>query len=261
VQEFPPIGGDPYYGSYNMAPVIEATREAATELLETHVRDIVPAGIPVKRVLLAGTPARGIEEAADELDADLVVLGTRGRGGLTRLLLGSVAERALRLAERPTLIVRGEEGEVTEAPRLTQILCPMNDSPVAMAAFHAAHTTARLFGAKLTVLTVVEEAGRAEAPGSLSRAVEALRARLVQELGASAEEDLARCQFQAVAREGDAAEQVIAQAREDAVDLVILGAQHKRFFDSTVLGVTTDRVTRHAPCPVLVVPLMPEGSA
>lgn len=257
VQEFPPIGGDPYFGSYSMTQIMEATREAVEKLLEDHVREVVPAGVSVKRELFVGSAAAGIEETAEAAAADMVVLGTHGRGGLTRLLLGSVAERALRMATRPTLIVRGDSEEAI--PRLREILCPMNESAVAMAAFRVAFAAARVFGAKLTALTVVEAPGGEETPGDLARAVEAVRTRLEAELGPSAEEDLAHCQFQAIARQGDAAEQVIALAREAGTDLVVLGAQHKTFADSTVLGVTTVRVTRHAPCPVLVVPLRPEG--
>jgi nucleotide-binding universal stress UspA family protein len=257
VQEFPPIGGDPYFGSYNIAQLMESTREAVAQHLEEHVREIVPSDIRVKKELLAGAAAAGIEEAADAAQADLVVLGTHGRGGLTRFLLGSVAERALRMAERPTLIVRGAEGEATAEPRLTEILCPMNDSTVALAAFRAAYATARAFAAKLTVVTVVEAPGGEAAPGELARAVDALREKVQKEMGPAGEKELAHCQFEAVARHGDAAEQVIALARESNTDLIVLGAQHKTFFDSTVLGVTTVRVTRHAPCPVLVVPLPP----
>jgi nucleotide-binding universal stress UspA family protein len=254
VQEFPPIAGDPYFGSYNIAQIMESTREAATKYLEEHVREIVPAGVPVKRELLAGSAASSIEEAAEAAAADLVVLGTHGRGGIPRWLLGSVAERALRMASRPTLVVRQMEGRAVE-PELQEILCPMNDSAVASAAFRVALAAARIFGAKLTALTVVESPGGEEVPGDLARAVEALRERLRQEIGPSADADLAHTQFQAEARQGDAAEQVIRLSRESGTDLIVLGAQHKTFFDSTVIGVTTDRVTRHAPCPVLVVPL------
>jgi nucleotide-binding universal stress UspA family protein len=254
VQEFPPIAGDPYFGSYNIAQIMESTREAATKYLEEHVREIVPAGVSVKRELLAGSAASGIEEATEAAAADLVVLGTHGRGGIPRWLLGSVAERALRMASRPTLVVRQVEGRDVE-PELQEILCPMNESACAMKAFHVAFAAARIFGAKLTVLTVVESPGGQEAPGDLARAVEALRARVRQDLGPSAEADLADIQFEAVARQGDAAEQVIQLSRDAGIDLIVLGAQHKTFFDSTVIGLTTDRVTRHAPCPELVVPL------
>ena len=43
------------------------------------------------------------------------------------------------------------------------------------------------------------------------------------------------------------------QTQDRAVDLIVLGFQHKRFSDTTVIGTTTVRVTRHAPCPVLTV--------
>jgi len=54
-------------------------------------------------------------------------------------------------------------------------------------------------------------------------------------------------------RRGDAAAQVIDYACADAAGMIILGAQHKRFADTTVIGTTTVRVTRHAFCPVLTV--------
>ena len=56
--------------------------------------------------LLEGDPATVIAETAGEIDADLVVMGTHGRTGLTRLVMGSVAEEVLRRASCPVLTVR-----------------------------------------------------------------------------------------------------------------------------------------------------------
>ena len=72
---------------------------AAAELREKLTR--VTRGSPT------GTPASEIVAAARAFDADLVVVGARGRGGIERLLLGSVSERGLRDARRPVLIVKG----------------------------------------------------------------------------------------------------------------------------------------------------------
>jgi len=72
---------------------------AAAELREKLTR--VTRGSPT------GTPASEIVAAARAFDADLVVVGARGRGGIERLLLGSVSERVLRDARRPVLIVKG----------------------------------------------------------------------------------------------------------------------------------------------------------
>ena len=66
--------------------------------------------------LLEGDPATAIVEAAEETGADLVVMGTSGRTGLTRLLMGSVAEEVLRHAPCPVLTVRGPVPVRTEEP-------------------------------------------------------------------------------------------------------------------------------------------------
>jgi nucleotide-binding universal stress UspA family protein len=180
-----------------------------------------------------------IQEYAAAQNVGLVVLGTHGRKGIGRLLLGSVAERILRVARYPTLIIRpfpAQDVPEAAAPRVSHILCPVNYSEVARAAFEHASAVARAFAARLTAVFTVEQ----EHPTA-----ENLQ---------GAEDRLRECRIQAVVRHGDAGEQVISIAREAAVDLVVIGAQHRRFADTTVLGVTTVRVTRHAPCPVLVVP-------
>jgi nucleotide-binding universal stress UspA family protein len=252
-QEFLPITLDPV-SSYALPlgscaeELQEAAREAATQQLEEAVRQYVPGSVRVTHELLSGAPAEVIQEYAMAQNVGLVVLGTHGRGGIGRLLLGSVAERTLRVARHPTLIIRPfPSPDVPEAaaPHVSHILCPVNYSEVARAAFEHASAVARAFSARLTAVFAVEQ----EQPTAenLKGAEDRLRAWLHAE-------SEPECRIQTVVRHGDAAEQVISIAREAAADLVVIGAQHRRFADTTVLGVTTVRVTRHAPCPVLVVP-------
>lgn len=80
------------------------------------------SSIPVERRMLEGNPAREIVRYAESSDVDLVVMGTHGRGGLNRILLGSVAERVVRSSTVPVLTVRvgeapdpDEVGETSEA--------------------------------------------------------------------------------------------------------------------------------------------------
>lgn len=68
----------------------------------------------VHTAVVRGAPHRAILDYADEHGADLVVVGTHGRKGLDRLLLGSVAERVLRTATVPVMVVRGEPEEDEE---------------------------------------------------------------------------------------------------------------------------------------------------
>ena len=81
-------------------------------------------------------------------------------------------------------------------------------------------------------------------------AVEAEMARLCRGVPA---EYSRQCKIQHLVREGSAANEIIAQARSLGCDMIVLGAQHQGFFDSTVIGTTSVRVVRHSPCPVLTV--------
>jgi nucleotide-binding universal stress UspA family protein len=211
----------------------------------------LPDSVRTTQELRMGSPAEVIEACARSVGADLVVLGTHGRRGLSRLVMGSVAERTLHLARHPTLIVHPPSGPAQpETPTVRHILCPINTSDVARFAFEHASAVAQQFGARLTALFVVEEQ-QADAE-SLRSAEERLRAWLCADAGAD-------CDFQPVVRMGDAAAEVILLARQTASDLIVIGAQHRPLADTTVLGVTTERVTRHAHCPVLVVPLPHAG--
>lgn len=98
---------------------METSWESVSELLHEEGRAALDAAerrldgnVPVERATVEGSPSREIVAYADEHDCDLVVMGTHGRGGLDRILLGSVAERVVRTAEVPVFTVRvGPTGE------------------------------------------------------------------------------------------------------------------------------------------------------
>jgi nucleotide-binding universal stress UspA family protein len=68
-------------------------------------------GVPTEHRMLEGGPAREIVAYAERSGADLVLMGTHGRGGINRILLGSVAERVVRSSPVPVLTVRVDAGE------------------------------------------------------------------------------------------------------------------------------------------------------
>lgn len=82
-------------------------RNAATRRLEAAVADLRQRASDAKGLLTQGTPWEEILGAAKETDASLIVMGTHGRRGLKHVLLGSVAERVVRLSPIPVLTVRG----------------------------------------------------------------------------------------------------------------------------------------------------------
>jgi len=84
----------------------EQALERAIGLLESEVvRDIRMRGVGVQVVVRSGDPAPTLLAIADDVGADLVAVGTRGRGGPADLLLGSVARTVADRARRPTLVV------------------------------------------------------------------------------------------------------------------------------------------------------------
>jgi nucleotide-binding universal stress UspA family protein len=224
---------------------LERAKAAARRYLTEYVRTVVGAERDVESLLVEDTPARAILETARARDADLIVMGTHGRSGLSRIMLGSVTERVLRESDRPVLAVRHTAGASPE-PRFSiqRLLCPVNGTPIAQKALRHAAAIAQCFDAELTVVHVLED----DAHTTSERDA-------LAHLCAWVPEDVRlHCRVKEMVRRGNAAEQILETARALQSDLIVLGALHKRFFDTTVIGTTTVRVTRHAPCPVLVVP-------
>lgn len=90
----------------------DVLREEGESALERVEEVVAKYGVPVETRLLEGSPSRRIVEYAESEDCDLVVMGTHGRGGIDRLLLGSVAEGVVRASSVPVLTVRvGDEEE------------------------------------------------------------------------------------------------------------------------------------------------------
>jgi nucleotide-binding universal stress UspA family protein len=84
-----------------------SARREARKRLDALVGQARRAGVRTSAVLLEGVPHERVARAARSKRADLLVIGTHGRGGLAKLFLGSVASRLVALTPRPVLTVRG----------------------------------------------------------------------------------------------------------------------------------------------------------
>lgn len=93
----------------------EMLREDAEAALADVERLAEEVGVPVDTAVLDGSPSREIVRFAERIDGDLIAMGTHGRGGIDRLLLGSVAERVVRSASMPVLTVRVGHDEPDES--------------------------------------------------------------------------------------------------------------------------------------------------
>jgi nucleotide-binding universal stress UspA family protein len=101
---------EPYPAVPEMAPTdFETLGDTRRELEALH--QTVPKAVRARTSLRTGTPPVEIAEAAADLGADLIIISTHGRKGLTRMVLGSTAEKVVRHAPCPVLIVRETERE------------------------------------------------------------------------------------------------------------------------------------------------------
>ena len=235
-----PMNPEGPYGYY-LENATDARRDAAVRLRD-YAQSKVPAGVHVETTVIDDVPARAIVEMADNVDAQLIVMGTHGRHGLTRALLGSVTERVLRMTSRPVMSVTPRIFETSKGIGIKSILCPVNFTPVARVALEHANVLAEAFDARIIVMYVAEES-------------DALLSLDLQQEFASWLDPLVRenAQYKKVIVHGDSAERVLDFADHVSADLIVVGAQHKFFADDTVIGSTTERITRFAKQPVLTV--------
>jgi nucleotide-binding universal stress UspA family protein len=215
-------------------------RDRLAKELREHVQRHLPgvAG-DVETRIVDKAPAQAVLDTADAIDADLIVMGTHGRTGWRRALMGSITEKVVHHTSRPLLCIPGVEGQSAQ-PRIGKILCPVNFTPVARMALEHAARVAETFDAELLVVHVAD---------ALDQAVD-----VASDFSAWIDPELRnRCRYTHVIATGNAAEEIIRIARGAAADLIVLGSAHKRFADETVIGTTTERVIRFAKRPVLSV--------
>jgi len=86
---------------------LQEVEDAAQSNMEEALARVTAAGLTAERVVLYGVPFQEIVETAKARQVDLIIMGTQGRTGLMHVLLGSVAERVVRLAPCSVLVVRG----------------------------------------------------------------------------------------------------------------------------------------------------------
>jgi len=99
--------------------VWESTKAQLIEALDDDVRALADAGFGVRLVIRFGDPAQEIADLIEEDDIDAVVMATHGRSGLSRAIMGSVAERVLRMVHVPVVMIRGRDD--TAVPALTPL--------------------------------------------------------------------------------------------------------------------------------------------
>jgi len=239
-------------------PVHEPTlQEQLLAELRQFLEPAASAGIPVRTAILEGDAVGQILEQARYLPADLVIMGTHGRGGLRRWVLGSVTEKVLRTSPCPVLTIRPAETPVLPAA-LNRVLCPVDFSESSMSALQQALSIVQHAAGHLTVLHVIEGypepldlVGFDLSIAELMRHLEqSARERLRQ---AVPEEARRWCQPEEVVTTGKAWQKILQIAQEQGANLIVIGVHGRDPADLMFFGSTTHHVVREAACPVLTI--------
>ncbi len=240
----------PRYFTEGQIGALDAEAASRRQALEHEVQDlaqkVLGSRVSFTVSVIEGHAVEVILQRLAQSPPDLVVMGSHGRSGVARILLGSVAENVVHEAHCPTLVVRGPELP-SGLDHLQRVLCPVNLTDASRDSVETASGVATALGAELSVLQAVEDD---RAHGDAVR----------QELCQWVPEDVrGHCQISEIVLKGDAAEQIILFARREKTDLIVLGAEHKAFLEFSILGRTTERVLRHGPSSVLLLPNLSNG--
>jgi len=219
-------------------------------------------GIPQRSYVRHGQVWRNLNSIIEDNHVDMIVLGTHGRTGLGKLLLGSVAEDILRHAPCPVLTVgpkvsgraklpafpkRGHDVAPLEL-ELAQIVFATDFAPGAAGMAQRAVKLAEEFRARLTLVHVIEDYTQlGSRPGPIEEGTSRLQALIPAD---------AALQYPAetVLEFGSAAERIVKIAAEREADMIILGARSARDIGSTHLPWSSaHHVIAQAHCPVLTI--------
>jgi len=238
-----------------------AVRGRLQSALETLASPASALGVPVRIEVHEGRVVPEILERARAWPADVVVMGTHGRGGFERWVLGSVTEKVLRKAPCPVLTVPPPASGIHAESSILfrRIVCPVDFSGASLAALGYALKLAEESRAEITVLHVLEWLVEDE-PGAkiagfdvpeFRRYLEKDARERLEKVVPEDARDWCRPRGEVVG--GRPWREILRVAEDTQADVVVMGVRGRNPVDLALFGSTTQHVVRGAKCPVLVV--------
>jgi nucleotide-binding universal stress UspA family protein len=261
-----------FLGVDDIRPLVEQVllEETATEhWLGSYFGDLLarlpPGAEPPPTTVLVGDPANQIIKHAQRTGARLIVMSTHGRGGLSRLWLGSVTDRVVRSAHVPVVTVRAETapggGSIGDHP-IRRLLLPLDTSGSGESALEWATTIAVAAEADVHLLSIA--AANDALYGTPYREsipnLQALIDGLEKEAETYLETVAGRLKRQNLAvtthvsRERPAAGEIVEYAKQQGVSMIVMATHGTGALTRALLGSVADKVVRTASVPVLLVP-------
>lgn len=228
-------------------------REQAWRMLPALVAPEDQDDLDLQILVKTGTIEDEISSTIREERADIVVMGTHGRGLVGRTFIGSVTQHLLRKVPVPILTVC----RVARPLTFERILFATDLSDASVQGFHSALELARVTRSNLTVLHVVDTPSLAYAGGGMAgidshRLLEEARTRLND---LTARGSTQKIKIDTVLIEGNPAEAIFRAAEDNCADLIVITVEKKGLLERALLGSTAERIIREAHLPVLSIPV------
>lgn len=239
---------------FGIAPTQLDKRLQIGEKICLQTKDQVSAeyGIAATSLLCEGEPPQVIVSIAGEKKADLVVLGTYGRRGINRLLMGSVTSHVI--AESPVDVMVVKHARNGSSGFYRSILVPYDGSDYSTRALMRAISLARQDSASVTVLYVIpryEEMVGFFKTESIKRSLREEAEKIADKAGELAAIEGIRTT--SLIKEGNVVDEIVGAVSTAGHDLVVMGSHGWRGVNKALMGSTTERLIVNAPVPVLVV--------
>lgn len=251
------------WSSVQYSPEVLERAEAAEEKVRKDVADLIAqhdtTGVRPEVSVRRGQPIPSIIARIEQINADLLVLGTHDRGRIEHLLVTSVAEELVRRAPCSALIVHERDTHPPDV--IERILVPVDLSSRSLPLLRYAAALAEQYEARIDVLHAVEPVPLLDiVSGAMTmrdvvpdmrRLAESRLKSMLRRI------DVGPQPPDVHVVEGHAASKVLDVARERRTDLIVIGKQGRSAIERFFIGSVTERVVRHAPCPVLVARVEP----
>lgn len=216
-----------------MSACPEPSERAERKSFLNELKDRLVPDVTAVTYLDAASPATAIIAISREKQTDLVVMGSHGREGVSRLVLGSVAEKVCREAHCPVLVVRG-----LARPSLSKLMVPLDGSPFSEVALSMAAGLLDEGGELILVRAFWRD--YEEAAQNLKLAEESVR-----EQGLSC---------RAILKMGQPPDAILEAATSEKPDAVVMSSHGRTGLSRIIFGSVAASVLRGCPCPLIVLP-------
>jgi nucleotide-binding universal stress UspA family protein len=234
---------------------INGERETYLQKIENSLE---AKGVEVDHTIRTGEVAESINGLVKEIGVDMVVISSHGRSGVSRLLLGSVANQVLQQATCPIMVVHPIEGVTPAVPKFKKLLVTLDGSEFAERVLP--YVKASVIFESVVLLISVPQVPEAEMYGAVVNEIRELRKHAETEAkeyleGVSINLQKAGVNTTVIVTGSRPAQTIVSIAQKEKVDVIMMATHGRGGMDSLVVGSVAERIVQNTSCPVFLVPI------